>query len=241
MDFSIAALIIVIAMLGSFMQSTAGFGYAVICMALMPLIIPFRSAVVIEVFTAFVLVLIIAIKLRKHINFRLILWPALSAILVSNLGIFTLMISNERNLRVILGLVLVILSFYFIFWGGNIRVKPNVFTGLAAGALSGFFGGLLGIGGPPMAAYLLSTTDDKMEYSATLQCFFVVVNIYIMSTHIFLGNVNIHEIMLGGAAILGLGVGIFLGIKVFRRLSIVNIRKFVYVFMAVAGVYLVIT
>jgi len=242
MDYLLIILIVIlVAMLGSFVQASSGFGYAVICMALLPLVIPFRSAVVVEIFTAFVLVLFVSIKLRKHINFKLIIWPVVSAIVVSNLGIFTLMVSSERILRVALGVSLIILCIYFVFWGEKIRLKPTILTGLAAGAISGFFGGLLGIGGPPMAAYLLAATDDKLEYNATLQCFFVITGIYIMGTHMFLGNVNLQEARLGAAALLGLGVGLFVGIKVFNRLSISQIRKFVYVFMAIFGIVLIVT
>ena len=41
-------LVALIALAGSFVQSTTGFGYAVTCMALWPLLLPFKTATVVE-------------------------------------------------------------------------------------------------------------------------------------------------------------------------------------------------
>jgi len=229
-----------IALGGSFIQASSGFGYAAFCMALWPLVIPFRQAVALEVITALFMVAYLTFKLRKHINFRLMLYPLLSTVVFSTLGVFTLMTGAETFLRRILGGALILLSVYFIFINGRIRVKPNRFNGLLAGGLSGLLGGLFAIGGPPIVIYLMSVTDDKMEYNATLQCYFFISSLYILFLHLVMGNVTGATVGYGGVALLGVLVGTAAGLYLFQKLPMQTIRKMVSGFMAAAGLYLAI-
>lgn len=230
-----------IALIGSFIQSASGFGYAILCMALGSLILPFRVVTIVEVITAFAMVLYISIKLYKHINFKLMLFPLISSLAASTLGVFTLMASTETLMRRVLGVALIVLSIYFIFFSAKIRIKPTPINGLIAGAISGFFGGLFNIGGPPIVAYFLSVTDDKMEYNATLQCYFAFTTVYIFFMHLFLGNVTGEVIKYSLVGLIGVGLGVGGGLNFFKKLSLNTIKKMVYSFMVIAGLYMLFT
>ncbi len=230
-----------VAFAGSTIQAASGFGYAILCMSLWPLLLPFRTASIIEALTAFAMVVSITVRLRKSINFKLLLWPALASMLASTFGVFALMSSTEALLRRVLGVALVLLSIYFVFFSGRLRLKPTWYSGVIAGAISGFCGGMFNIGGPPMVAYFLSVTDDKLEYNATLQAFFCLTTSYIFIAHLVMGNVTAEVMQLSAAALAGVAGGTGLGFLLFRRLSMEGIRKFVYVFTAVAGISLVVT
>ena len=76
----------------------------------------------------------------------------------------------------IMGTVLLVLAVYFIFFSSKVHLKGRFgLPDWAAGAVSGFCGGLFNIGGPPMVAYFLSVTDDKEKYNATLQMFLQLI------------------------------------------------------------------
>jgi uncharacterized membrane protein YfcA len=229
-----------IAAAGSLVQSSTGFGYAIICMALWPLFISFLSASIIEAITAFAMVVYITVRLRRHINFKLLLWPTLSSMLMSTFGILTLMSSTETLLRRILGFCLMLLSVYFIFFSRRIHIRTTRRNGLIAGVISGYCGGLFNVGGPPMVVYFLSVIDDKLEYNATLQCYFCVTTIYIFFVHLLMGNVNAEVMRFGTAALFGLAAGISVGFWLFRRLTMTNLKNLVYGFMILAGLYLAI-
>ena len=49
------------------MQSSSGFGYAIICMAIWPMFMPFYTASILEAIAAFFMVIYIAVKLWKFI------------------------------------------------------------------------------------------------------------------------------------------------------------------------------
>jgi len=230
----------IIAFIGSFIQSTSGFGFAAFCMALWPLVIPFRQAVAMEVITAFVMVAYLSIRLFRHINFKLLLFPFLSSIVFSSLGVFLLLTGAETVLRRILGLALVLLAVYFIFFNGVFKIKPTKVNGLIAGGASGLLAGLFAIGGPPIVIYLMSATDDKMTYNATLQSFFFFTSIPIFIMHLAMGNVTGTTMAYSGIALIGVLAGSVVGLHFFRKLPMNAVRKAASGLMAVIGIYLTI-
>ena len=147
-----------VAFAGSFIQSSSGFGYAIICMAVWPMFMPFYTASILESIAAFFMVIYIAVRLWKFIDWKLLLPPVIMATVTSFLGVNTLMSLDEEVLSKIMGTVLLILAVYFIFFSSKVHLKGGIVSGLAAGAISGFCGGLFNIGGPPMVAYFLSVT-----------------------------------------------------------------------------------
>ena len=208
------------------MQSSSGFGYAIICMAIWPMFMPFYTASILEAIAAFFMVIYIAVKLWKFIDWKLLLPPVVMATVTSFLGVNTLMALDEAVLSKIMG---------------TVHLKAGLFSGLAAGAVSGFCGGLFNIGGPPMVAYFLSVTDDKEKYNATLQMFFTINTVSVFLIHVFQGHVSGAMLPLVGAALAGTAVGTAVGMFLFRRLTMTGIKKVVYIFMMCAGSYLLLS
>lgn len=234
------ALVALIAFAGSFVQSTTGFGYAVTCMALWPLLLPFKTASVMELLTAVFMSLYIAARYWKFINWRQLLWPSLAAIVTNWVGVQILQNSTDTLLRRILGVALMVLAVYFIFFSERMHIRPTRRNGLIAGAVAGLTGGMFSIGGPPIVAYYLNALDDKREYTATTQMFFIVTILSLLAMHLRLGNVTGEVLQYSAAALVGLAAGTGLGMAAFRRLPLVTIKKLVYGFMLVMGLYILI-
>lgn len=229
-----------IAMLGSMLQTSTGFGFAIVTMALWPFFIPFKAAAAVEVFSAFAMVIYISIKLRKHINFKMLIFPTISSLMAGTLGVFLLVSSGEAFLRRALGAILFLMAIYFFYFSERIRIKPTPLKGLIAGAISGTLNGLFNIGGPPMVIYFLSSTDDKLEYNATLQFYFTLSAISVLTTHLAMGNFSLEIAKFSLSAAGGLVIGVFAGMYLFKKFSIQTIKKAVYQCMAVFGLVLLI-
>ena len=105
-----------VALAGSCVQSSSGFGYAIICMAIWPMFMPFYTASILEAIAAFFMVIYIAVKLWKFIDWKLLLPPVIMATVTSLLGVNTLMALDEAVLSKIMGTVLLVLAVYFIFF-----------------------------------------------------------------------------------------------------------------------------
>lgn len=225
---------------GSFIQSSCGFGFAIVFMALCPMFMPFRTASILEAIAAFFMVVYIAVKLRRHLDFKLLLPTTVAGVLCSWLGVNAMMQLSDKTLHRILGGTLLALVAYFVFFSGRVRLKPTLRNGVIAGMVSGFGGGLFNIGGPPMVAYFLSVTDDKEKYSANLQAFFCTNTLVVFLLHLLKGSVSSDMLPAALCALAGTAAGTFLGFVLFKRLSMRHIKKFVYLFMLIAGGYLLI-
>lgn len=234
-------LVALIALAGSFVQSTTGFGYAVTCMALWPLLLPFKTATVVELITAAFMSVAIAAKYWKFINWRQLVWPCIVATGTNWVGVQVLQNSTDVFLRRILGGALMVLAVYFLFFSERMRIRPTRRNGIIAGAVAGLSGGMFSIGGPPIVAYYLNALEDKREYTATTQMFFIVTIASLFGMHLALGNVTLEVLKFSAAALCGLAVGTGMGLAVFRRLPLATIKKLVYGFMLGMGLYILIT
>lgn len=233
-------LLIVISLLASFIQGCTGFGYSILCMSLLPLILPYKLAVTATAASSFFMVFYFTVKLRKHIHLKLLFWPLISSTVTSFAGVFLLANTSETWIRHILGLVLFCLSLYFIFLSDKMHISQTPTNGLIAGTVSGIFSGLFNLGGPPMVVYFISAADDKLQYHATMQCYFAINCVIVLLSHVIMGNFNIEVVQCSAMLLVGIAIGSFAGFALFRRISASVMRRLVYGCMMLLGIYLLI-
>ena len=89
--------------------------------------------------------------------------------------------------------------------------------------------------------YYLAAFQDKKEYTATTQMYFILTSLWLVAQHLWMGNVDALALQCTGAALAGLAVGTAAGLAVFRALPLEKIKKLVYAFMLVMGCYILIT
>lgn len=232
--------IFLIALLGSFIQASSGFGYAIITMSLWPLFLPFRVAAIMEIISAFVMLIYISSKMFRHINFKMLLFPLIASFATSVAGVYILLESGDVFMKRIMGGALILLAGYFVLSGRSFKIKETKLNGLVAGGVSGILSGLFNIGGPPIVGYFISVTDDKNEYNSTLQCYFIFSTVYLFIIHLIMGNVTLQVLKYSSFAVLGVIGGVFAGLYVFKILSFKALKKYVYAFMLVVGIVLII-
>lgn len=181
-----------------------------------------------------------ALKYRNNINFKLIL-PLICAALITTP--FAVKISSSLPtdiMTVILGIVLIVLSFYFLFFQKRIKIKPTTIGGVGAGALGGILNGLFSTGGPPIVLYLANATDDKSIYFASIQFYFAIANIYATAIRALDGIVTLKTV---GLALIGAVVcivGDIIGLSLFKKLNAERIKQIIYIGMIISGIIMLI-
>ncbi|HIT56771.1 MAG TPA: sulfite exporter TauE/SafE family protein [Candidatus Galloscillospira stercoripullorum] len=230
-------LFVAVALLGSFVQTSCGLGFAVICVSFWSLMLPLETAVVLELLTGVVTMLYMAIRQWRHINWKLLLWPTVFSCSASLVGVFALFQLEMDVLYILLGLLLMALGVFFLFFSQRSSLHPTTATGVAVGLLGGFFGGLFGIAGPPVAAYLLAATSGKEEYSATVQAHFAMTSLFMILVHALSGNITVNVLLMGGTGILGVLAGLALGLLVYHKLSSQGLKKLVGAFLICMGLF----
>lgn len=222
---------------GAVVQTTTGFGFGILCMAIFPYILPsYLQATAVSSVCAATMSSMVAVRCRKHINFKLIL-PLFTGFSIASVWSIRCAKAQPEGLMVkLLGGVLILVSIYFIFFSGKFRLRPTFFNGVIAGVLGGVGSGMFSIGGPPVVIYLMSATSDKDEYRACSLAYFAIGSWYVSAARWLNGVFDAQTVHLWLMAIIALCAGTYIGNLIFNRINAATLKRLVYCFMAISGV-----
>lgn len=231
-------IVILVATVGSTIQRVTGFGFGIFAMLFLTRIITvYGEANALSGLLSFTSTLIVALSHAKKVDWKNLLFPCIGFAVISVPSILLMKKLDNRVLLIMLGAALILLSGYMFFFSSKIKIKPNPFTGLAAGGFSGILGGIFSMGGPPVVIYFMqSEGDDKDRYLATIQMYFLLSNVYGTTVKAINGFITKDVLILAAFGTVGMIAGIFIGKLIFKKLRVDILRRVVYCFMAVAGV-----
>jgi uncharacterized protein len=222
--------------LAAIIQTTTGFGFSIIIMALWPMMFSVLDSVWLSLFGSGIIISFITFKYFKYINFKIIILPLLLSLIGTLTGL-TLLVNTSNDLaRRWLGALMILLSIYMFFVEDRIKIPSHWWFGVLVGTLSGVMGGFLNIPGPPIVVYMSVATQDKREYISTLQ-FFFFSNYFLKITYLLIfTEVHSLDIQLGITVFFASVFGIILGTRLFNRLGTLRIKEFTYVMMLLSGI-----
>ena len=179
---------------------------------------------------------IIALRLRKLVVWKRLFPILITFIIISAFSIFTLKKFEDQTLRFILGILLIIISLYFVFFSGKIHIKTNIPTQITVGTISGLMGGFFAMQGPPAVLYFLKSEIDKEHYMAMLQCYLLLGNIGMTVSRASNGFLTITVLQSYLYGIIGVIIGTSVGAIVFNKIPIKFFKYIVYGFIGISGV-----
>ncbi len=219
-----------------FVQRVSGFGLGIFAMMFLPHFMPSHTAAAtISTIFSCVTSTYNAVCYRKNVEFKTAL-PMICAALVSiPIAVCFSAAVSGKIFKILLGVVLIALSIYFIFFNARIKIKPTCFNGILAGTLGGTLNGLFSTGGPPAVLYLSSATTDKTTYFATIQFYFCFTNIYAVATRAANGIINTEILTWAVIGVIGCMIGDFIGKFVFNKLNSNKLKYIIYIGMILSG------
>ncbi len=238
MVFTLIALFC-IAVAGSFLQTVIGFGFPVLAMIFLPALFPFSTAVALCQVIAMASTTFLSIRFFRYIEWK-ILAPLLLVSLITGaiVTVSSLQLPQE-SLQIILGTSLVVISIFTVRFSERITVRPTLANGMALGVIGGTGNGFFGIGGPPVAIYLLSAQLEKRSYLSTIQCYFLLSNISTIIIRTGYGALHWSDTPLIITGWTGIAAGTFFGLKLFNRIPHAQLKKLVYGFVGVSGMVMI--
>ena len=235
-------LIALLAVGASFVERTTGFGFGIFIMTVLPFLMPsYGEATTLSGLLAFATTLIICIRMWNLIDWKH-LWLILGTFTVVSAGaIYVLARMQTHSLTLMLGIILIVVSLYFIFLGGKIHIKPTPTAQIITGTLSGLMGGFFGMQGPPAVLYFISSEPDKDRYMAVISMYFCLGNLAMtfFRAHNGFLTATVGEGFLAGIA--GVFLGTYLGAKVFDRIPARIFRYVVYAYIGICGIIILAT
>ena len=227
--------VILAAALAGLVQSVTGFGGAVVMMLVLPHFFSIPAASSIASAVCLGLNLVLLVKFRRYLDWRLWLLPTLPYLVTSTAAIRAVGQLDLRLLSAVFGGFLVVLAGYFFLFADRVSVQPTRRTAILCGGISGVTSGLFGIGGPLLSLYFLPASGSKERYSANLQCSFFVTNLLNMFTRLSEGIMTSDLIPLILVAFLAINVGKEVGLRILGRLNEEKLRRLVYLFVGLSG------
>ena len=215
--------------IGSFVQSSIGFGLAIIAAPILFFIDPLYVPAPITI-SALTLSLANAARYWHSISFEGLKFAILGRIPGTIAGGLLLLWIDQQALALWLGfsvLAAVALSI------SNVVFKPSPTALLSAGFLSGFMGTSSSIGGPPMALVLQHQENDYIR--ANLAAFFVVSCLMSLIMLATVDRFGIEHILISLPMMPATLAGYWLAMRTLHLISHQNLRRFSLFLCTLAG------
>ncbi len=223
---------------GGIIQSTLGFGSGIIAMSILPFVmdsIPHAAAV--TAFASMVASVTVLVRRARQAKLKLILPVLIANFCIMPICTYIAKLLPTRELSLGLGIVMILLSAYYLVWQQQVRIKPSMLGAAAAGGLGGVMGGLFSLGGIPVGVYLLNAIQCKDVYYATMHAYIVISDVYGTAVRVFNGIITTELIPALAAGTLGILVGFQIGKRIYEKLNQDLLKRLVYIFIGVSGAY----
>lgn len=179
------------------------------------------------------------VKCRKGIRLKLIILPGIFSALGAIIGLALGLKTTDALFMRLLGLLLVVLSLWFLFFSRRAHIPANCVTGSVAGVFSGVLGAMFAIAGPPLVLYYSTVTDEKEIYMGSLQaCLILLSVVSIIGRAVMnLWPSDMASYIL--PSLLGLICGGLPGLYLYKKVNVRILKQIIYLFMCVAGIYFI--
>lgn len=206
----------------------AGFGYGLVSVPLLMLVLPPRIVVPAVTTHIFLTALLILLDVIKEVDLRRI-WPLMATGLIGMpLGVYALLVLSEGALKTVVGVVIVFFALVLLL-GINLEIKNEKLALAPVGIASGVLASGIAMAGPPVILFFSNQGMLKHVFRANLAAYFVFLNAITIPAHaatgLFTGEVVRYALLFLPTLAAGMVLGIFLSRKVpeeyFKRVVLV--------------------
>jgi uncharacterized membrane protein YfcA len=235
----IAALIAAIVFFAAVVQSLAGFGFALIIMPVITLLLGVQTAAPMVALTALTVYIINVALYRREINTREVLRLAVASVFGIPVGIWLVASVDEVLVTRFLGLVLILYGVFSLLRPVAARIPSRRWV-YPAGFLAGCLGAAYNTPGPPAVVYGSSQQWPKDEFRASMQVLFLVNGALVVTSHLVTAHVTSQVLTSYLYAIPALVLGIYVGSHVDKRVDAARFRAIVTVMILALGLVLLV-
>ena len=169
--------ILSVILIATIFRSAFGFGESLIAVPLLALWLPLNVAVPLSVLVSVTIAGVVVVQDWRKIHFRSAGGLIFYTLIGIPLGIWLMQSAEERIVKVILGLIIIIFSIYLLIGKPLSELKTNSFPWLfGCGFLAGILGGAYGLNGPPLVIYGAKKRWSAQHFRATLQGYFLIAS-----------------------------------------------------------------
>ena len=176
----------------SFAQSLSGFGFSLIAVPLMTLVVSPRDAVVVATVIGALSTTSQAFLDRAHVDVAIAKRLTMASFLGMPFGLTAFVLVSETGLRVVLGIV-VLVSAVMLMQGFQLHDEKHRLDWVL-GIVSGFLSTSTSTNGPPLVFVMQARRIDPTVFRATINTVFSLVNIVAVAMFVAAGKVNTNNL-----------------------------------------------
>ncbi len=215
----------------------AGFGSLAVPMMAMAIAVPQAAAILMPVLL--VMDVLGMAAFRKDFDKALLTFLLPFGVLGIGIGALLFKVMNAHAVAAIVGaFTLLFLAQRLLFAPKADGVPPPRWLGAILTTTSGFTSFIAHAGGPPITAYVIPLRLSPVKFTATMAFFFFVINLSKWIPYFYLGLLDARN-MATSLALLPLApIGVWMGVRLARRIGQVLFYRFLYAGMLLTGVKL---
>ena len=215
----------------------AGFGSLAVPMMALAVTVPEAAAILMPVLLLMDVMGMAAF--RKDFDLKLLKFLIPFGVLGIGVGAALFKVLNAHTVAGVVGaLTLLFLAQRLLFPPKADSPPPPLWLGALLTTTSGFTSFIAHAGGPPISAYVIPLRLSPVQYTATMAFFFFVVNLSKWIPYAWLGLLDMRN-MTTSLVLLPLApIGVWIGVRMARRISPVVFYRFLYAGMFLTGVKL---
>ncbi|PLX30864.1 MAG: sulfite exporter TauE/SafE family protein [Clostridiales bacterium] len=212
----------------------AGFGFSLFSAPLLCLIFPIKIVVPTMVVMSIFVNLFVFVRLKEKPDMKSILTILIPGVLVTPIGAYALKMADERLLKAMVGIFVLVSAFALLF-GFKIKLKNKNLSYVLTGVLSGLLNGSISVSGPPVILLLRNEDKDKMEFRTSLTSYFLILKMITMMLFVFSGQLDWQIIKLILFLIPGLFIGVIIGVKIGNNINEAIFKKATNILLIAMG------
>jgi uncharacterized membrane protein YfcA len=215
-------------------QGLSGFGFSLVSIPLLALVVPVKAAIVGGALLGLVQSGQVVARDHRHVEWRSAAVLVAAAIAGMPIGLFVITRVPEEPLQVVIAVT--VLVFTAVLWRRVRLPTDSLSAEVGVGFTSGMLSTSTGMSGPPLVIALQARGVAPSAFRATLATVFVCGSAISLLLFWSRGLVTAEALRVAAAGLPGLLVGILVGELAFRRIDHERFRRIVLVLLVASAV-----
>jgi len=218
----------------SFAQSLSGFGFALLSVPLMTLVVSPRDAVIISTIIGATSTSVQAVLDRRHLDWGLAKRLSIAAYIGMPFGLGAFLVISETGLRLTLGVVVLVATF-LLLRGFRLHDEQHHYD-WTLGIISGLLSTSTSTNGPPLVFLMQARQMSPAAFRATINTVFALSNIGALALFLGAGKVTSENLTGVGVALPSLAIALCLGYVARKYISPERFKNLVIVLLLLSSV-----
>jgi len=231
------------------MVGFSGFGFALIAVPLLTLVLPLKLVVPLELLMATFCVMVLSANKLRFIREPAVIFIVVGMVAGILVGAYALANFEAGLLKKILGAVVILFGAHIYLEASRDRDPKTwdsigrtggIIVAIVVGVLSGVAGGMFGTSGPPLVIYVDHFAKDKSAFRAQLLVLFLLNDLFRVPLYVRYSLLTMDIVKFALWLLPAVCVGLFLGSRMHFQVSEKTFGRAIAAMLCISGVLLLI-